>query len=80
MGEIKSMFVHHNYRGRGVADAILRCLEDLAQERCLTEIKLETGDKLYAATKFYKRNSFQLCGPFGEYTTNSSSIFMKKVL
>jgi putative acetyltransferase len=79
-GEIKSMFVHHNYRGRGVADAILRCLEDLAQERCLTEIKLETGDKLYAATKFYKRNSFQLCRPFGEYTTNSSSIFMKKVL
>ena len=79
-GEIKSMFVDPDYRERGVADAILRRLEDQARERCLAEIKLETGDKLHSAIKLYERNSFQLCGPFGEYTTNSSSIFMKKVL
>ena len=79
-GEIKSMFVDPNYRGRGVADAILKCLENLAHERCLPEIKLETGNTLHAAIKLYERNSFQLCGPFGDYTRNSSSIFMKKVL
>ena len=79
-GEIKSMFVDPGARGQGVADAILRTLEDLARETGLAEIKLETGNTLRAAHKLYERHGFMLCGPFGDYTANASSIFMKKQL
>ena len=79
-GEIKSMFVDPDARGQGVADAILRTLEDLAHETGLAEIKLETGNTLLAAHKLYERHGFVLCGPFGDYNANASSIFMKKQL
>ena len=79
-GEIKSMFVDHDARGQGVADAILRSLEDLTREIGLLEMRLETGDKLHAAHRLYKRHGFVICGPFGNYTANPSSIFMKKQL
>ena len=79
-GEIKSMFVDPDFRGQGVADTILRSLEDLAHKIGLTDIKLETGNKLYAAQRLYERHGFLVSGPFGDYTANSSSIFMKKKL
>ena len=79
-GEIKSMFVDPDARGQGVADAILRTLEDLAHETGLDEMKLETGNTLRSAHKLYERHGFVLCSPFGDYTANASSIFMKKQL
>ena len=79
-GEIKSMFVDPDARGQGVADAILRSLEDLAREKGLLEMRLETGDVLHAAIRLYERHGFVPCGPFGNYTANPSSIFMKKKL
>ena len=79
-GEIKSMFVDPDARGQGVADAILRSLEDLAREKGLLEMRLETGDALHAAIRLYERHGFLPCGPFGNYTANPSSIFMKKKL
>ena len=79
-GEIKSMFVDPDARGQGVADAILRSLEDLTLEIGLLEMRLETGNKLHAAHRLYERHGFVICGPFGNYTANPSSIFMKKQL
>ena len=74
------MFVDPTARGQGVADAILRSLEDIAREMGLTEMKLETGNILHAALRFYERHGFLVGGPFGYYTANTSSIFMKKQL
>ena len=79
-GEIKSMFVDPDARGQGVANAILRTLGDLAHKTGLVEMKLETGNTLRAAHKLYERHGFVLCGPFGDYNANASSIFMKKQL
>ena len=79
-GEIKSMFVDPSARGQGVADAILRALQDLACEKGLQELRLETGNSLHAAHRLYARNGFTPSGPFGDYTTNESSIFMTKTL
>ena len=72
-GEIKSMFVSENARGRGVADAILRQLEDHAKTEFLRMLKLETGNALYAAHRLYARHEFMPCGPFGDYTDAPSS-------
>ena len=79
-GEIKSMFVDPNARGQGVGDAILRALHDLAREKGLGSLKLETGNSLHAARRLYARRGFTSCGPFGDYIANDSSIFMTKTL
>lgn len=79
-GELKSMFVTESTRGTGVADALMRQIEDQARDENLAQLKLETGDLLYAAHKLYARHGFTICGPFGDYPEAQSSIFMEKNL
>ena len=79
-GEIKSMFVGETARGKGVADAILRQIDDQAREAGLPMLKLETGNLLHAAHKLYARHGFTTCGVFGDYVEAKSSIFMEKQL
>ncbi|WP_342078111.1 GNAT family N-acetyltransferase [Yoonia sp. SS1-5] len=79
-GEIKSMFVAEAARGKGVADALMRQLEDTAREQKLPMLKLETGNVLHAAHKLYRRHGFTDCGVFGDYVAANSSIFMEKSL
>ncbi len=79
-GEIKSMFVAEEARGKGVADAILRQIEDQAREEQLPVIRLETGDALVAALKLYVRNGYKTCEAFGQYMDATRSVFMEKPL
>lgn len=79
-GEVKSMFTSPQARGRGVADALLRQIEDQARALKLPTLKLETGDSLHAAHRLYARHGFTPCGPFGTYPEAASSIFMEKPL
>lgn len=79
-GEVKSMFVSEDARGKGVGDALLRQIEDQAKIEFLRMLKLETGNVLYAAHRLYGRHGFTKCGPFGDYTDAASSIFMEKAL
>lgn len=79
-GEVKSMFVDPDARGRGVAAALLDRLEAEARGRDLTVLRLETGDALVAAIRAYTRHGFAIRGPFGDYAANDSSVFMEKVL
>ena len=79
-GEVKSMFVDEAARGKGVADAILRQIEDEARAHDLAVLRLETGNVLYAAHRLYARHGYVTCGPFGAYPEAPSSIFMEKAL
>jgi putative acetyltransferase len=79
-GEVKSMFVSESARGKGIAAALLRQIEDTAREEGLPMLKLETGNVLHAAHRLYARHGFAECGVFGEYVTAKSSIFMEKAL
>ena len=78
--EVKSMFTSESARGKGVAAALLRQLEDQARALGLTALKLETGDELEAAVRLYERHGFTRCGAFGDYPENNSSVFMEKTL
>ncbi|MGB7316930.1 MAG: GNAT family N-acetyltransferase [Planktotalea sp.] len=78
--EVKSMFTSEAARGKGVAAALLRQIEDVAREMGLQTLKLETGDVLYAAHRLYERHGFTFCGPFGDYKDVPESRFMEKVL
>lgn len=79
-GEVKSMFVDEAARGKGVADALMRQIEDAARDEGLAMLKLETGNVLHAAHALYRRHGFAECGPFGDYPEANSSIFMEKHL
>ena len=79
-GEVKSMFTSEAARGKGVAAALMRQIEDTAREHNLPELKLETGDVLYAAHRLYERHGFTFCGPFGDYEDVPESRFMEKTL
>ena len=79
-GEVKSMFTLEAARGKGVAAALLRQVEDTARENGLTSLKLETGDTLHAAHRLYERHGFTFCDPFGDYKDIPESLFMEKDL
>ena len=78
--EVKSMFVSEDARGKGVAGAILRQLEDTARDNNAKIMKLETGNVLHAAHKLYDSQGFTRCGVFPPYNAAGSSIFMEKPL
>ncbi|WP_380054819.1 GNAT family N-acetyltransferase [Falsihalocynthiibacter sp. SS001] len=79
-GEIKSMFVADNARGKGVANKLLTSLIAAAQEASLPKLYLETGNTLHAAHKLYEKQGFDYCGPFGDYAADPLSLFMERAL
>ncbi|KNG94746.1 GNAT family N-acetyltransferase [Pseudaestuariivita atlantica] len=79
-GEVKSMYVAEDARGRGVAAAILSRIEDEASSLGLPLLRLETGDLLDAAHRLYGRHGFEVRGPFADYSDSPASIFMEKAL
>lgn len=79
-GEIKALFTARAARGMGLGAQIMARLEAEAREAGLQCLKLETGDRLYAALRLYLREGFVPCPPFGGYAPNGTSIFMRKRL
>lgn len=79
-GEVKAMFTAPAARGKGVAAALLRQIEDEARANGLSALKLETGEALGAAIRLYERAGFTRCGIFGTYAPNATSIYMQKPL
>jgi len=79
-GEVKSMYVDETARGHGVADAILKMVEDEARIANLPVLRLETADLLAAAIKLYEKHGFTRCPPFGSYEEDPLSTFMEKPL
>ncbi len=79
-GEVKSMFTAPAGRGKGVAAALLRMIEDVARGEGLPHLRLETGTGLDAAHRLYGRFGFERRGPFGGYADSPYSIFMEKAL
>lgn len=76
--ELKSMFVAEFARGKGVADALVQKVEDVA--KAAGELRLETGPTHFAAIKFYEKMGFKKCKRFGEYVDSEYSVCMSKTL
>lgn len=70
-GNIWALFVHPEYEGRGVGQALLdQCCRSLAQ-RGLTRLKLDTGPQTRAAA-FYRRAGWR---ETGETTAKGNVVF-----
>jgi len=65
--EVKRMYTRPAARGRGLAKAVLRRLEEEARTAGKTVLRLETGDYQQEAVGLYRSVGFAGRGPFGHY-------------
>jgi len=65
-GEIKRMWVAPSARGLGVGTRILLRLEDVARERRLPRLRLETNKSLSEAQSLYRANGFREVAAFND--------------
>lgn len=81
-GEVKRMFTVPAVRGKRVGAALLRRIEDLALEKGISRLVLETGEAegYEPAYRVYERGGFQRCGAVLDYPDSGYSRFYEKKL
>jgi putative acetyltransferase len=81
-GEIKSMHVLSEHRGKSLSKMMLMRLIEEAANSGLTRLSLETGaEPIFApARSLYERAGFTYCPPFEGYVLDPNSVFMTKTL
>src|ERR1043166_3056605 len=65
--EVKRMYTRPALRGRGLAKAVLRRIEEAARAPGKSVLRLETGRHQPEAIRLYRDAGFVSCGPFGHY-------------
>jgi ribosomal protein S18 acetylase RimI-like enzyme len=77
-GEVKRLYVRPHYRGRGIAAALYRSLEEYARERGYEQLYLDTTDDMVAAQRFYAALGYELTTRYND--NSQATIFMRKDL
>lgn len=79
-GEVKRMYTLPEVRGQRVGARILARIEELAREKGLTRLVLETGEApgFEPAWRIYERGGFQVCGAVLDYPDSGWSRFYEK--
>jgi putative acetyltransferase len=78
--EIKRMYVKPSWRGKGVAAAVLKELEQWASAEGYIHAVLETGNRQPEAIGFYNKSGYGIIENYGQYKDDQDSICMKKTL
>jgi len=76
--EVKRMYVRPEYRGQGVAGAVLTELEQWAQELHYAACVLETGRKQPEAIRLYEKSGYAHIPNYGQYVGVENSVCMRK--
>lgn len=79
LGEVKRMFTLPEVRGQRVGRQLLERIVDLARERKLPVVMLETGtgEGMAEAHRLYTRYGFVPRGPFLDYPDSEWSVFFE---
>ncbi|MQS38178.1 GNAT family N-acetyltransferase [Streptomyces katsurahamanus] len=80
VGEVKRMYVAPDQRGSGLAALILRSLEDWARGQGWKALRVETGDRLSTAMRFYTRSGYESIPNFGAYADSECSLCFERIL
>ena len=80
IAEIKRMYTLPEYRGKGIAKAILTELEAWAKEEGYTTSILETGYLQIDAIGLYQKLGYKITENFGQYIGVENSVCMEKTL
>ncbi|WP_396194005.1 GNAT family N-acetyltransferase [Flavobacterium sp.] len=78
--EIKRMYTLPEYRGKGIAKAILTELELWAKEEGYKTALLETGYMQKDAIGLYQKLGYEITENFGQYIGVENSVCMKKII
>lgn len=78
--EIKRMYTHSDYRGRGMASLVLKELEKWAAELSFQTCILETGMKQKSAIALYSKNGYVVIENYGQYAGIENSICFEKII
>jgi putative acetyltransferase len=78
--EIKRMFVHPDYRGKGIASMVLIALETWASEFNYTNCVLETGKNNPNAIALYRKLGYEIIPNYAQYENIETSVCLKKYL
>lgn len=81
-GEVKSMRVARDQRGKGIGARLVVHLIEVAKTRGYSRLSLETGAMPFfaPARRLYQRHGFVECEPFGAYCPDRNSVFMTRLL
>lgn len=76
--EIKSMRTDRSHLRRGVGSRLVEHIIEEARRRGYSRLSLETGSQgaFAPARAMYAKHGFEVCGPFGDYVADPSSVFM----
>lgn len=82
LGEVKRMFTDPAVRGQRIGSALLDAIVDLARQRGVATLMLETGtgDGMAEAHRLYTRSGFVTRGPFLDYPDSEWSAFFEMPL
>lgn len=78
--ELKRVFVHPEYQGRGIGSRLVALLMEWAGELGYKRIILETGELLAESCAVYKKLGFQVIPNYGPYEDMPESLCMAKDL
>lgn len=78
--EIKRMYVHPDFRKKGIASAVLKELEIWAKEAGYTYTILETGKNQPEAINLYQKQEYTIIPNYPPYEKMDNSVCMKKTL
>lgn len=82
LGEVKRMFTRPEIRGKRIGSLLLQRIEDLAREKGITRLVLETGEVpgFEPAWRVYERGGFTVTGAVLDYPDSGYSRFYEKSL
>jgi ribosomal protein S18 acetylase RimI-like enzyme len=78
-GHIRGMAVLPDHHGKGVAERLLRTMEDELRQRGCTFLSLDTTAPLQRAIRFYERNGYRASGKVGDHFGMPLYEYVKKL-
>jgi GNAT superfamily N-acetyltransferase len=76
--ECKRLYVRPQFRGRGIADALLDAMEGYALEKAADWVYLDSKDDLKDALRIYVRRGYQPCERYND--NPQATVFLRKRL
>ena len=76
--ELKRVFVHTEYQGRGIGGRLVSLLIEWAMELGYKRMILETGELLAESCAVYKKLGFEVIPNYGPYADMPESLCMAK--